>query len=91
MKDIVCVVSSYSAFVLNGVLYFACCGVASTSKPPSYNNDGLHQYLADFLSESLYKALKGEFHATSNPGNIHAAVRHCGFVLNRAHKEGKHV
>ena len=83
-----CVVSSCSAFVLNGTFHFACRGVANTSKPPSYNCDELHQYLADFLSQSLYKALKGGFHAMSNPGNIHAAIRHC---VCRAHNEGKHV
>ena len=88
VKDIVFVVSSYSIFVFNGVLYFACRGVASTCEPPSYN-DELNQYPAAVLSESLFKALKGGFHVMSPAGNIHAANRQCVYVLNRADIEGK--
>ena len=44
--------SSTARFILHAMV------LASNSKPPSYNDDELHQYLADFLSESLYKALK---------------------------------
>ena len=56
---------------------------------PSYNDDELNQYPGDFLSQSLFKILRGGLQAMSNAGNIHAAIRYCVFVINLVHNEGE--